>query len=76
MRAQSGGGSTLHADVIHIGSHEQLTLVDAGSGKTALQTHYGYYVVAEGGGGGTVNANRTTIGDWEKFDLVDLDGGN
>ena len=74
MIRHGGGGSTLHADVTHIGGHERFTLINAGVGKFALRTFNGHYVVAEGGGGGTVNANRTAIGAWETFQFVNLGG--
>ncbi len=52
---------------------ETFTVVDAGSGKIALQA-MGKYVSSENGTQ-AITCNRTTIGDWEKFDwVVNADG--
>jgi glucosylceramidase len=47
---------------------ERFTVVDAGSGKIALQA-MGKYVSSENGTQ-AITCNRTSFGDWEKFDWV------
>lgn len=47
---------------------EQFLVVDAGSGKVALQS-MGKYVSSENGTQ-AITCNRTTYGDWEKFDWI------
>ncbi|NIG56782.1 glycoside hydrolase family 30 beta sandwich domain-containing protein [Chitinophaga sp. Cy-1792] len=52
---------------------ETFTVIDAGSGKIALQA-MGKYVSSENGAQ-AITCNRTTVGDWEKFDwVVNADG--
>ncbi|MBS7564111.1 glucosylceramidase [Mucilaginibacter sp. Bleaf8] len=49
------------------GDWERFTIVDAGSGKVALQS-MGKYVSSENGTQ-AITCSRTSVGDWEKFDL-------
>lgn len=50
------------------GGWETFTVVDAGSGKIALQSQ-GKYVSSENGTQ-AITCSRTSIGDWEKFEWV------
>jgi hypothetical protein len=77
LQAVWGGGDTMLAVGGYAGPWETFTLVDldrpGGAVQSwdaiALQSDYGYFVVAEQGGGDVVNANRAWIGPWETFRL-------
>jgi GH25 family lysozyme M1 (1,4-beta-N-acetylmuramidase) len=71
VTAASAGTEPLIADRTAIGSWEQFSVVDAGSGFVGLLAHADRrYVTAESAGSQPLIANRTAIGSWEKFRIV------
>ena len=88
MVAEVGGGDTIYANRTAQGSWETFTLIDINGGDLVsgdtirLQTHNGYFVVAEVGGGpypepspsARVNANRLLPSAWEQFTIEKMGG--
>jgi hypothetical protein len=69
--ADNTGTSPLIANRTSVGTWEQFTLVDAGSGNVALLSHANnQYVCADNTGTSPLIANRTAIGTWESFQLI------
>jgi hypothetical protein len=78
LQAVDGGGGTMLAIGPRADPWETFILVDRDRpggvvqswDAIALQSHNGYFVVAEYGGGNAVNVNREWIGPYETFRLV------
>ena len=88
MVAEAGGGDTTYANRTAQGPWETFTLIDINGGNLVsgdtirLQTHNGYFVVAENGGtpdqepspNARVKANRLLPSIWEQFTVEKVSG--
>jgi hypothetical protein len=76
VSADNTGTSPLIANRTSVGTWEQFTLVDAGSGNVALLAHANnQYVCADNTGTSPLIANRTSVGTWESFQLIKNSNG-
>jgi type 1 glutamine amidotransferase len=71
VSADNNGASPLIANKTAIGTSEQFTLVDLGSGRIALRSRANnMFVCAENAGAASLIANRGAAGSWETFQLI------